>query len=249
MAEITKTVIYPIPTEWYSDTQDTNMSGICTYTGPDRITIWYRNIGTDENPKWTEEHSFPSDEPEDRKPPIDCRVVELNARTHTMNAIALWGGIEGPMMIETPAGPDTEPNPILNDYHHFHEVFDMCSFHYNFETESWNTGRFSGPHTEEDEWSEEGEVQKTFGWDAVRSARDALLRQSDNKIPVDAPEEFARPWREYRQKLRDITNTWASVGDKTYLIVWPREPGDIDTFTGESPETGLDSTDTTTEGA
>ena len=115
MAEITKTVIYPIPTEWYGDTQDTNMSGICTYTGPDRITIWYRNIGTDENPKWVQEHSFPSDEPEDRNPPVECRVVELNARTHTLNAIALWGGIEGPRLIETPAGPDSEPNPVIPD--------------------------------------------------------------------------------------------------------------------------------------
>lgn len=226
MANITKTIIYPIPVKWYTDDQDTNASGICTYNGPDRITIWYRNIGTEENPKWVEEHSFPSDEPEDRDPPIDARVVELDARTHTMNAIALWGGIDGPMMIETPAGPDDEPNPVLADWHHFHEVFDMCSFHYNFETESWNTGRFSGPHTEEDEWSEDGEVQKTFGWDVVRSARNRLLEASDNKIPVDAPATAFTEWRAYRQKLRDLPEKWASVGNDTYLIVWPTEPGD-----------------------
>ena len=247
MAQITKTIVYPVPTEWYGDTQDTNRSGICTYTGPDRITFWYMNNGTDADPKWEVEHSFPSDPGEDRDPPAGTRVIELNADTHPMNAVAMFGGILAPELIETPAGPESEPNPILPNYLYFNEVYDMCSFGYNFETSLWNTGRFSGPHTELD--LEDESDSKSFGWEVVRKTRDVLLSQSDDKIPADAPAGYVSEWVSYRQKLRDLPTTWSSVGNNTYLIVWPREPGDRDAFTGDSPETGLDSTDTSTVGA
>lgn len=248
MAQITKTIVFPVPTEYYGDTQDTNRSGICTYTGPDRITFWYTNVGTEESPDWVQEHCFPTDTPEDRDPPADSRVVELNADTHPLNAVALWGGIAGPDLIETPAGPDSEPNPILPDYLHFHEVYDMESFDYDFATSLWKTGRFSGEHTETTSTHGDG-VQRTHGWDWVRTQRNQLLTASDSMVPADAPEAYASEWRTYRQKLRDLPSTWSGVGNNTYLIVWPREPGDVAGFTGDSPETGLSSTDTTTEGA
>ena len=245
MAQITKTVIFPVPTEFYGDTQDTNRSGICTYTGPDSITVWYRNIGTAEVPNWVVEHYFATDPGEDRDPPVECNVVVLNANTHPMNAIAMWGGIAEPDLIETPAGPASEPNPIISDYLHFNEVYDMRSFEYNFTNNSWDTGVFSGPHTE----LELPENDSTaFGWDIVRATRNALLEACDNKIPNDAPAGFASEWTAYRQKLRDLPATWDNVGNNTYLIVWPREPGDVSSFVGKSPETGLDSTDTTTVG-
>ena len=236
MAQITKTVIYPVPTEFYGDNQDTNRSGIATYVGPDKITFWYENNGTDASPNWEVVHSFPSDEPEKRDPPAGARVVELNADTHPMNAIAMWGGIEGPDLIETPAGPDSEPNPIIPDYLHFNEVFDMCSFGYDMENSTWNNGKFSGQHTEI--LLPDGE-SASFSWENVRDIRNRLLESSDSMVPADAPEGFASAWRTYRQKLRDLPSTWSSVGDKTYLIVWPREPGDVDKFTGDTPETGL----------
>ena len=119
--------------------------------------------------------------------------------------MALWGGISGPDLIETPAGPDSEPNPIIPDYLHFHEVFDMESFNYDFENDSlWKTGRFSGEHTEID--SPGNGVQRTHGWDWVRQVRDLLLSNlSDSMVPADAPEGFASEWRTYRQKLRDLS--------------------------------------------
>jgi hypothetical protein len=247
MANITRTVIYPVPTEFYGDNQDTSRSGIATYVGPARITFWYENLGTDAEPDWEYQHSFDSEFPEDRDPPAGTRIVELNAETHTLHAIALWGGIAGPDLIETPAGPDSEPNPIIPDYLHFNEVFDLCSFNYDFENDRWPAqGVFSGEHTETDVVHGDGE-QRTHGWHWVRQVRDQMLAQSDDKIPADAPEGFASEWREYRQKLRDLPATWNNVGNNTYLIVWPREPGDSARFSGVSPETGLSSTDVTTD--
>jgi hypothetical protein len=248
MAEVTKTILYPVPTEFYGDDQDTTRTGIVTYTGPDRITIWYEmvGLGTDGREIWSPGHVFPSDPGEDRDAPVGTRVKELSLTTHPLHTIAHWqDGYDNPNLIETPAGPSTKPNPIIPDYLHFNEVFDMRSFEYDFDADRWMEPRYSGPHTECDEFSDG--ICRTKGWEWVRRTRDSLLEQSDTKIPADAPEAFSAEWRTYRQALRDIPQDWASVGENTYLIVWPREPGDLDKWRGISPETGLESTDVTTD--
>ena len=50
MANITKTVLFPVPTVWMGQAQDTTRTGICTYVGPQNITFWYENKGTDASP-------------------------------------------------------------------------------------------------------------------------------------------------------------------------------------------------------
>lgn len=229
MANITKTVLFPVPTVWLGQQQDTTRTGIATYVGPQNITIWYENKGTDANPDWHQLHEFETGT-EDRDPPVDAKVVTLDADKYPMNAIAAWGGIEGPYQIETPSGPDSEPNPILDDWLHFHEVFDLQSLEYDHVNNKWpRDPKFSSDATEWETTSSEGQSAsdaKTFGWDWVRAERDHLLVQSDDKIPNDAPSNFQSPWKEYRQKLRDLPNTWAGVGTETYRIVWPHEPDD-----------------------
>ena len=41
MAQITKTIIFPVPTVWMGQDQDDTNVGIETYTGPDKIFIDY----------------------------------------------------------------------------------------------------------------------------------------------------------------------------------------------------------------
>ena len=38
---ITKTFLFPVPTEWMGQDQDDDNVGIATYNGPDRIRVWY----------------------------------------------------------------------------------------------------------------------------------------------------------------------------------------------------------------
>lgn len=236
MANITKTVLFPVPTVWMGQAQDTTRTGIATYVGPQNITIWYENKGTDANPDWDQCHEFETGT-EDRDPPVGAKVVTLDADKYPMNAIAVWGGIEGPYHIETPSGPDSEPNPILDDWLHFHEVFDLLSLEYDHVNEKWpRDPKFSSEATELGHRT--SDVAKVFGWDWVREDRNSLLAQSDDKIPADAPTGYTSPWKEYRQKLRDLPNTWAGVGTETYRIVWPHEPDD-------TPNSG-DAADTST---
>ena len=229
MANITKTVLFPVPTVWMGQAQDTSRTGICTYVGPQNITFWYENKGSDASPDWHQMHSFETGTI-DRDPPADAKVVTLDADLYPMNAIACYGGIEGPYQIETPAGPDSEPNPILNDYLHFQEVFDMLSLEYDHTNNKWPRDPvFSSDATEWNNTHSEGNSaadSHTFGWDWVRTTRNQLLENSDDKIPNDAPTGFSSPWKDYRQKLRDLPTTWAGVGTETYRIVWPHEPDD-----------------------
>ena len=102
MANITKTVLFPVPTVWMGQAQDTTRTGICTYVGPQHITIWYENKGTDANPDWHQEHSFETGTC-DRDAPVGSKIVTLDADKYPMNAIAVYGGIEGPYQIETPS--------------------------------------------------------------------------------------------------------------------------------------------------
>ena len=41
MAQITKTIIFPVPTVWMGQDQDDTNVGVETYTGPDKIAIDY----------------------------------------------------------------------------------------------------------------------------------------------------------------------------------------------------------------
>jgi hypothetical protein len=217
MANITRTVLFPVPTEFMGDTQDDTVTGIATYNGPRDIKVWFLRDAAG-NPTNIVQAVHDADEIGDRPVPENCVSVDLNAETDTLTSMAVWGGIAGPTILEVAAGPTDEPNPTINDPCHFQEAYDMRSFEYNHDTGVWIAPRYSSISTED----EEG--HQSFSWEWVRETRDRLLLESDTKIAVDSPESHSAPWREYRQKLRDLPEAWAGVGTATHLIVWPRDP-------------------------
>jgi hypothetical protein len=76
------------------------------------------------------------------------------------------------------------------------------------------------------EWVEEGNEplpleQAPLTWDDIRTKRDQLIRESDWTMVQDATVNQAA-WAQYRQILRDLPQTYASVSpDK---VVWPEQP-------------------------
>ena len=56
-------------------------------------------------------------------------------------------------------------------------------------------------------------------WEVIRAKRDELLANSDWTQLADAPVDKAA-WATYRQRLRDITETFTSPDD----VVWPARP-------------------------
>ena len=61
-----------------------------------------------------------------------------------------------------------------------------------------------------------------FKLDELRTERDQLIAETDWRATIDYPGDDQAAWLEYRQALRDITNTYTSLDN----VVWPVPPGE-----------------------
>ena len=221
--QVSKTFIFPVPTQWLGQEQDDANAGVATYNGPKNLKVWLR---LDANGNKTDEIVDTVDPTKEDYPdplPADIYAVDLDADLYPETAAALYGGIAGPLHIEVQAGPSSDPNPYIDDPAHFHEVYDMESFGWdpalNSGAGGWKTPKYS--HADENPDGSD----TTFGWEWVRTIRNNMLTACDNRVPTDAANtSFAQEWKDYRQKLRDLPADWVGVGTATHLIVWPRDP-------------------------
>ena len=126
--QVSKTFIFPVPTQWLGQDQDDYNAGVATYNGPKNLKVW---LEYDSNGNKTD-HIVDTVDPtrSDYPDPLPANIyaVDLDADEHPEQAAALYGGIAGPLHIEVQAGPSSDPNPYIDDPAHFHEVYDMCSF-------------------------------------------------------------------------------------------------------------------------
>jgi hypothetical protein len=60
-------------------------------------------------------------------------------------------------------------------------------------------------------------------WADVRLQRDNALLDAERKYNFDSPEEIINAWKEYKQKLRDIPETYKDLEDLD-KIEWPQLP-------------------------
>src|SRR6056300_1080392 len=70
--------------------------------------------------------------------------------------------------------------------------------------------------------SEEIEVITNNQWKSIRSERDALLSVTDYIIlsSLERGEPVPQVWKDYRQALRDLPQTYETVDD----VIWPDKP-------------------------
>ena len=77
------------------------------------------------------------------------------------------------------------------------------------------------------QWEKTNTVEAADGsptdWDFVREKRDRLLRNSDWTMTTGATVDQAQ-WSAYREKLRDIPQTYKNVSDPLTEVVWPTIP-------------------------
>tara|TARA_B100001250_G_scaffold254728_1_gene219166 strand:+ start:1496 stop:2287 length:792 start_codon:yes stop_codon:yes gene_type:complete len=239
MANITKTIIYPVPTVWKGQDQDDASIGIATYAGPAELTIHYDKIHVGTGGTF-EEHTnigrivkgvWDSDDTQIRPPGVEEIEVKLNCDLYPLHACSLWGGIAQPDVLEITAGPSADPNPFIMDPHYLNEVYDMRSFYWDATKNSgsggWSTPKFSNAvpnESEKDDDIANADDDTYLDWDTVRRVRNQMLESCDTKMSEDMPEAVKAPWKTYRQKLRDLPLDWAGVGTNTYLVQWPKDP-------------------------
>jgi hypothetical protein len=63
----------------------------------------------------------------------------------------------------------------------------------------------------------------TKTWDDVRQQRDNALLAAENNYCFDSPPAIINAWKEYKQQLRDLPETYKDLEDLNQ-IVWPEEP-------------------------
>ena len=221
--QVSKTFIFPVPTQWLGQEQDDANAGVATYNGPKNLKVWLRYDDSGNKTDQIVDTVDPSRADYPDPLPADIYAVDLDADLYPETAAALYGGIAGPLHIEVQAGPSSDPNPYIDDPAHFHEVYDMESFGWdpalNSGAGGWKTPKYS--HADENPDGSD----TTFGWEWVRTIRNNMLTACDNRVPTDAANtSFAQEWKDYRQKLRDLPADWVGVGTATHLIVWPRDP-------------------------
>tara|TARA_B100001250_G_scaffold370549_1_gene354780 strand:+ start:143 stop:955 length:813 start_codon:yes stop_codon:yes gene_type:complete len=238
MANITKTVVFPVPTEWNKDNQDATNVGIATYEGPDKLmTEWYdKDAAAPHNQYVGNEKNIydvydPDSKRAERPVALGISTAILDVEQYPLHALAWWGlKYPKPDRIEVVCGPSSAPNPTIPDPHHFTEVFSLDDFYLDQTTGNWSTPVFSydiiDPALGESAF---------YGWDHVRRARNELLLQSDSRVQTsDMPAALVQPWLDYRQKLRDLPQDWAGVGTATYLIQFPHDPDELELNKGEA---------------
>ena len=137
-----------------------------------------------------------------------------------------------------------------------HEVLLGYGFHYVYDTPpnyDWITQRlvkgeveaiensvfFQFPYTIEELTEEEiannREKKRQLDWIPFRKQRDQLLKESDWTQISDyslVTEEEKALWAEYRQALRDLSESYPNSED----IVWPSKPEPIIVFVDPEPE-------------
>jgi hypothetical protein len=229
MADITKTVFYPIPETYLGDTQDDTEVGVTTYRGPRYLrTRWARPVDGVQpdilGGVWGTE------DPSGFMPcPPEFVEVILDVEEHPLHALAHYGEAYPPAQITVSCGPESCPDTGIMDPTAFLEVIDPISLRYDTVNERWGTPKFRADTTFE---CPEGE-SSCYSWALTRDARNQLLAASDVRVLPDIPDAVKAPWIEYRQQLRDLPTDWADVGNSTYLIQFPSDP-DVRARTGRT---------------
>jgi hypothetical protein len=61
-------------------------------------------------------------------------------------------------------------------------------------------------------------------WDIIRTKRNQLISNCDwTQLPDNTlSDEQRTAWKQYRQTLRDITNT-----EDPFSVIWPKQPGEL----------------------
>lgn len=224
---IEKTFLYPVPVELWSQDADPDEVGIATYSGPRYlVTRW-----DPENPGVLDEIAPQGCSDCQRPPRYGCVEVVLDAEQLPLHALVLVGNrydedgccSPGPERIECVCGDPEAPNPVIADPYHYTEVFNLRSFYYDTEAGNWTTPEFKVDHPDSVFPDQEGCSQ---GWLNVRHTRNKMLTMSDKYVAGYLSDEKRAEWENYRQKLRDIPQKWADVGNHTSLICWPEMPAD-----------------------
>ena len=237
MAKLNIEMTYPVPDKYLSQSTAAGNTATLSYLGPDTIWVQVYKDGDNKgkwnsNPIKTNYHDDGDEEGADDDMtaaiealpvPLDSARIKIDCNTNP-HLCAIWTDChtvgddtgsynnlpqtqdkldDGTVYYERPRNDRIPPDHVWNP--------QECRW--NFET---------------DEWDLVLRKPKDFGmtetWDELRANRNIDLENTDSKqLLPDGDEKTA--WEEYRQKLRDIPQTYA--GKELHTIPRPVSPEDV----------------------
>ena len=193
MAEITIDFEYPVPDEQYAQTSEKNRKGKLRYKGPDKVYIWVDN-NTNKLCQWesggTGEELWNGDIP---MPDNGCYLIEVDVATYPEIG-AIFQGIDHRAI---PTIAEEVPGNMLPYYRN---KFPTPDHAYEWREITYDPigKKINKPYP----WK-----QPFVTWDDRLRRRDDLLSQSDPQSNDDLPSSANTAITEYREYLRNITET------------------------------------------
>lgn len=206
MAKIQKTFSYDAPDDYLHQTRTLNKVGVWTYDGHDKIWAFVDK----ETNKLTGDFKTPDENGDTYPTPLHLIKVEIDCNQNPLLACLLgadevkdYGLLD--QHEETLPDGTVYRRPLIPPPDHTYELTDIVY--------DPTTGNFLEPYP----WK-----KPHMDWDELKRVRNEMLKASDQKI-ASSTEELKQEWETYRQKLRDLTKTFAGVD--AWKVPFPAEPG------------------------
>lgn len=201
---ITKTFTYPIPDAYLYQTDTLKKTAEWTYIGPDKVWIFIDNSTNKVSSRF---HYTERDNGHDVPTPEGMTKVLVDANVDPIMISLIhnetdYGSL--PHTVEQLPDGTTYGHPVNIPPDHTYELTEIM---YNTAT-----GQFVKPYA----WK-----QPHVDWATLKKVRESALMSSDRKMRLALPEEVSA-WEEYRQKLRDLPDTFAGVDP--WKVIFPSEP-------------------------
>ncbi len=202
---IVKTFTYEIADAYLYQTSNKKKTAQWTYRGPRYFWIF-----VDESTKkiTSRFHYLEKDNGADVPTPPGLIKVMVDAAVNPEIASLLYSDyVYGDLPHTVEALPDGStyghPDPIPPDH-----TYELTEIRYDTSSQ-----KFIKPYP----WK-----KPHMDWDELKRVRNEMLKASDQKI-ASSTEELKQEWETYRQKLRDLTKTFAGVD--AWKVPFPAEPG------------------------
>ena len=202
---IEKTFTYDLPDKYLYQTNNLKKTGTFTYKGPDKFWMFVNNETKKVNGRF---HYLERDNGADVPTPEGLTKVFVDANENPLMASLIYNEVDyekelGKTITDLPDGNQYWcPDPTPPDH-----TYELEDIEYDFET-----GKFVTPYP----WK-----KPYVTWEELINVRNNMLRMSDMKLRIAAPEKQGE-WEDYRQKLRDITTVFE--GFDPWMVRFPQEP-------------------------
>lgn len=216
---------YDMPDDYLAQTNNNNLKGQWTYTGPHRLWVFvdketnkipHTGALTDENDG--EDYPTPLDQIkvllDCEKDPLLCEIFEENVDPLNRDDLE--------QITETLPNGQTYSRPKNIPPDHCYQVEDI-----EYDPA---TGAFKKPLP----WK-----KPHITWEEFRRVRNARLESSDTKVNDDMPASIKKAWDDYRQALRDFPQSLgAAPGEDPPVAPWKPilPPTPDDDSPGKAPQ-------------